>query len=87
MYLKPLAARAYVLTVCAFVLQACSGGGSEDGGAPELESTIELSGSVGDGPIVGAQLTVRASSGEVLANVISDQRAAYTAQFKTKASH
>ena len=50
-------------------LQGCGGGGSDDGAASvdgEADIDVEFSGSVGDGPVVNAQLTVRAKSGDVL---------------------
>lgn len=74
----------------AVTLSACGGGGSGGGepGASDPSATPEprgpgavvLTGSVGDGPIVGATVTVRDASGEIVDEVKSDARAKYRAE-------
>jgi len=78
--------------VCAVIfglgLQGCSGGGGDSQSATaDVLTDVELSGSVGDGPLVGAQLTIFSSSGEVLSTDTSDQSAGYTVQLKTKGKY
>jgi hypothetical protein len=73
-----------ILLGCA--LQGC-GGGEEEAAAiadtdPDIEIAIE--GSVGDGPITGAQINVRSKDGAVLQNVVSSQLAGYNVTLKTK---
>jgi hypothetical protein len=85
--------KSYVSTaVCAVIfglgLQGCGGGGGDSQSAtPDALTDVELSGSVGDGPLVGAQLTIFSSSGEVLSTGTSDQSAGYTVQLKTKGKY
>ena len=83
-----------VLAVFALSLQGCGGGSSDQASGSGSSSTtsstdiaVDLRGSVGDGPVVGAQLTVTASSGETLQNAVSDQQAGYNIQFKTKGKY
>src|SRR5690606_20657758 len=45
---------------------------------------VTLTGSVGDGPIVGAQLTVVAKSGETLRRAVSDQNAGYNIELRAR---
>ncbi|MBN1237563.1 MAG: hypothetical protein JXB36_03630, partial [Gammaproteobacteria bacterium] len=47
----------------------------------------ELSGSVGDGPVAGADLTVYTNGGEEIERTVSDQTAAYNVQVRTKGKH
>ena len=66
-------------------LQGC--GGDEEAAAvadtdPDVDVAIE--GSVGDGPITGAQVSVRAKDGALLQNVVSSQLAGYNVTLKTK---
>jgi hypothetical protein len=55
--------------------------------SPNTPYDIQMSGSVGDGPIIDAELTVTSSTGEVLTNVVSDQTAGYNIQIKTQGKH
>lgn len=66
-----------VSAALAIALSGCGGGGSGDSGSGTSTQTITLSGSVGDGPIVGATLTVRNASGSVVATATSDAEAEY----------
>lgn len=88
-----LSPRLLMMVVCAFVLVGC-GGDEEDASQappadPASEETydVELSGSVGDGPIVDANIVVMASTDEVLATFSSDQEASYNIKFKSKGKH
>jgi hypothetical protein len=71
-----------------FALQGC--GGDEEAAAvadtdPDIDVAID--GSVGDGPITGAQVSVRSKDGTVLQNVVSSQLAGYTVTLKTKGKY
>ena len=52
-----------------------------------LESDNELSGSVGDGPVVGATMRVLRNDGELLAELESDFAASYNVTVKTKGKY
>jgi len=56
---------------------ACSEGGSS-GSSNALVDAFNVSGSVGDGPIVGADIEVRDANGDVVATTQSDLQARYT---------
>jgi len=68
-----------------FALQGC-GGDEEAVGADDSDPDIdvELTGSVGDGPVASAQLTVRNNAGAVVQNAVGSQLAGYNVTFKTK---
>jgi hypothetical protein len=74
-------------------LQGCGGDdeGAEQASAagPDAEPEIEvvLDGSVGDGPIAGAQVVVRAKDGTSLQNVVGTQLAGYNVTLKTKGKY
>ncbi len=74
------------------LLQAC--GDTEEeaastGATPddETEYSVALSGSVGDGPIVSANLNIYSGSGELLTTTLSDQEAEYDVTVRTKGKH
>jgi hypothetical protein len=79
-----------VLAWFGIALQSCGGGGSDEepsvAANTDLEAEIDtnLSGSVGDGPVANAQLTVRAVGGQILQNVVSSQLAGYDVVLKVK---
>ncbi len=54
------------------LLSACGGG--SDG---EVATALTLTGSVGDGPVIGATVTVRAADGRVLTSTASDNASRY----------
>jgi hypothetical protein len=92
--IRPDSLRALLMTgLSALVLAGC--GGSEEGfieapptdPASEQTFDVQLSGSVGDGPIVNANIVVTASTGDVLATFSSDQEASYNVQFTTRGTH
>jgi len=83
-----------ILATIGILIQGCSP--SDDAAGRDLPATVvalekfydlELAGSVGDGPIVDAVLTIRSSSGEVLSNTVSDQNAGYNIQVRTQGKH
>jgi hypothetical protein len=75
--------RAIAILSTVLALQGCGSSGEDDPGG-ETEYDVDLVGSVGDGPVVNANLEVRARTGEVLANAISSQNAGYNIVLKTK---
>ena len=56
---------------------ACSSG-SEEGSSDDLLSPYDVSGSIGDGPIVGADISVIDARGNVVATGTSDGSARYS---------
>ena len=81
------------LSAFLILLQGCSQGGDSAartaiGNASGDQSyNIEMTGSVGDGPVVDAFLTVFANDAEILSNTISDQNAGYNIQLQTQSRH
>lgn len=77
---------AAVLTAFSLVLSGClSGGGSDDPDVPERDvpTNHTLSGSVGDGPIVGATVRVLSRGGAELAQLESDSNSNYNVTVST----
>lgn len=58
-------------------LTACSSGSEQGSSDESLESTYVLSGSIGDGPIIDADIVVRDAFGEIITAGISDDQANY----------
>ena len=89
------ASSSFLVLATAFFLQACgteeeAGVAGEDaltGTDAEVDVEIELSGSVGDGPIVGASLAVFANDGSLISEALSDDTASYGIQLKTKGKY
>src|SRR5688572_6812752 len=73
-----------ILLGCA--LQGCGGDDSETADA-EAEIDVALEGSVGDGPVVNAQINVVTNAGLALEGVVGSQLAAYNITLKTKGKH
>jgi hypothetical protein len=81
-----------ILASILFVLALQGCGDGSDGGEPaadgeangEADIDAELLGSVGDGPVANAQLTVRSKSGDILQNAVGSQLAGYNITLKTK---
>ncbi|HVY64859.1 MAG TPA: putative Ig domain-containing protein [Gammaproteobacteria bacterium] len=90
-----LSFRTIVLLVLVYVIQGCGDGGSDtspvaasDAAAdPNLEIDAHLGGSVGDGPVANAALTVRANNGQILHNAVSSQLAGYDVVLKAKGKY
>jgi hypothetical protein len=78
------------LVLFGWALQGC--GGDEEAADPNADSgdvdiDVELTGSVGDGPVVGAQLTVSSNAGALLQNAVGSQLAGYNITLKTKGKY
>ena len=58
--------------------------GTGAGADAEADIDVAFSGSVGDGPVANAQVTVRSKTGEALSNAVSSQQAGYNVTLKTK---
>jgi hypothetical protein len=54
---------------------------------PDADIDVWIDGSVGDGPVMNARITVRTSAGTVLQNVVGSQLAGYNVTLKTKGKH
>ena len=69
--------RAICLSSIVLFTLACADGGSS-GSSNALLDAYTVSGSVGDGPIVGADIEIRDANGELVATTQSDLQARYT---------
>lgn len=67
-----------LLVIASVILSGCLMGEPTDDPGEALGMESELSGSVGDGPIVSASMRVLAADGEILAEFESDATAGYT---------
>ena len=79
---------AAIIAVAAFALSGCLAG--EDGftkSSKENAAEHHLSGSVGDGPVVGARMSLRRSDGQLLAEFESDTNADYNVTVNTKSEN
>ena len=70
-------------------LVACGGGdgnstSSGNGTETALANAVEITGSVGDGPIIGATVEVYSADGELLDTTLTDSRSSYTKKIKAK---
>ena len=78
-------------TVCwigaGLILSGCFMEESIEEAGVGLETANELSGSVGDGPVVGAKIRVLRNDGELLADLESDFAANYNISVKTKGKY
>ena len=61
------------------LLTACGGGSNGGSSEANMATSIAISGSVGDGPITGASITIMDAYGDVIATTISDETANYEA--------
>src|SRR5512134_3952311 len=70
-------------------LQGCGGGDDEAVAVADTDPDIEIAidGSVGDGPVAGAQVVVKSNTGAVLQDVASTQLAGYSVTLKTKGKY
>jgi hypothetical protein len=74
------------LILCS-VLAGCGGGGGDttattDSTVNATAQTVSLRGSVGDGPIVGATVTIKDAKGKILSSSVSDANANYSISIK-----
>ncbi|MDH3508661.1 MAG: hypothetical protein OEQ25_16115, partial [Gammaproteobacteria bacterium] len=85
------AGRLLRLTAVILILQGCGSSEESDDTATvlpgEQDYALELSGSVGDGPVIDSTLTVLAWDNQVLNSTLSDQLAGYNLQVRTKGKH
>ena len=70
-------------------LIACGGGdgnstSSGNGTETALANAVEITGSVGDGPIIGATVEVYSADGVLLDTTLTDSRSSYTKKIKAK---
>jgi hypothetical protein len=79
----PVTLKNLLAIVLASQLFAC-GGGSVDEDISQVVPEAVISGSVGDGPIVGATLSIYDNSGNLIQTEISDNSASYSARIKAK---
>ncbi|MBA1443488.1 MAG: right-handed parallel beta-helix repeat-containing protein [Gammaproteobacteria bacterium] len=66
-----------LLTTLLVLLLAACGGGATDDGTDQTANKTTFVGSVGDGPVVNAQVTLRNAAGRILATTSSDAQADY----------
>lgn len=90
----------FFVIVLSLFLSACGGGndtgnelsdinttGVTDSGTPvNNDTSITLSGSVGDGPVTGATVVIKNSSGEILKSVLSNEYAKYSVNIRVNAN-
>jgi hypothetical protein len=84
------ARNALVIAITSVALAGCLSESEPESVESPVEETLsdhELTGSVGDGPIVGAQVRVLARDGTELAQLESDGSASYTVTVRTKGKH
>ena len=79
-FMRTVFARSVLVTFCVALLTACGGG---DESSNEVASTV-VSGSVGDGPIIGATVEIYNVKGELVSTETSDITAAYKSSFKVR---
>ena len=80
----PVAARILSVVVLASQLFGCGGGdsGSSEDTSGSVSPEAIFSGSVGDGPIVGATVNIYDKNGKLLVTEMSDSSASYSARIK-----
>ena len=79
--------RTAIIAAMAFATSACLESGSFSEEYEEIVTNNSLSGSVGDGPVVGAVVKIRRSDGEMLAQIASDSNGNYSVSIQTKAKN
>ena len=72
------------LLAFACALQACTGGEAASPSDDEPDIDVELTGSVGDGPVVSAEVKIHSRTGTLLQTVVANQTAGYNVALKTK---
>ena len=79
-----------LMVILAVHLVACGGGGGGSGGdvgssgTAEIARAVIIRGSVGDGPVTGATITVYAENGDELGTMTSDNTASFRSSIKAK---
>ena len=86
----PLGAAILVTAVFSLALAGCSPSGEGDYDSAwvgDIEKDINVSGSVGDGPLINASVTIRKKNGEELASFRSDGSASYDVALSVSERH
>lgn len=78
---------AATLTVFSFLLSACLMSEEDAESGTEVATDNEVSGSVGDGPIVGATMRILRNDGVELSQFESDANASYNIKIRTKGKY
>ena len=78
---------AATLTVFSFLLGACLMGEEEAETGVEMATDNEVSGSVGDGPVIGATMRILRNDGVELTQLESDTNASYNITIRTKGKY
>ena len=78
--------RAALLTSLIMVVAACSSGSEQGSSDQAPASTFSISGSIGDGPIVGGDIVVLDANGNQIASGVSDDRAGYQIEIPADAA-
>lgn len=78
-----------MVAMVAITISACGGGSSETGStsteaAPTIADDVTISGSVGDGPVVGAKVSIYDNAGTLIATRTSDGNANYNIRIKAQ---
>ncbi len=76
-----------VLIITISLLTACGGGSGGNSSEGNLATSIKISGSVGDGPVTGATITIMDANGDIVATTISDETANYEAEIPENATY
>ena len=79
--------RAAIIAATAIAMSGCLESGSFSQDYEEIVISNSLSGSVGDGPVVGAVVKIRRSDGEMVTQVTSDTNGNYGVSIRTKAKN
>jgi len=83
--ITPITLKNLLAVILASQLFGC-GGGSVDNNNSQVTPEAVISGSVGDGPIVGATLNIYDKNGKLIQTEISDDRASYSARIKAQSN-
>ncbi len=75
---------AVTLSALAIALSGCLMGDEKAKSDEEVATDNQMSGSVGDGPIVGAKVKIKRNNGELLAETISDDSAGFELTIREK---
>ena len=86
----PIGAATLITAALSLAITACSSSGEGDYDSAwvgDIEKDINVSGSVGDGPLVNASVTIRKKNGEELASFRSDGSASYDVALSVSERH
>jgi hypothetical protein len=86
----PIKAATLITAALSLAITACSSSGDGDYDSAwvgDIEKSVSVSGSVGDGPVINASITIRKKNGEELASFKSDAGAAYDVALSVSERH